>query len=258
MAKIDVINKKFKTFIAKEEVFINNRKYYVCICEKCGLKKNIRKDILISLKFKKCSCEEDSKFIGKKFGKLTVVRKALPSEYKVNNKRSCWWCICDCGNPNEIIVLEELLKNNHVTSCGCKQHTEHHVKHNLSKTRLYNIWTKMKQRCFNKNNKDYCNYGGRGITICEEWIDPNNGFINFYNWAINNGYKENLTIERIDVNGNYEPKNCTWILNEEQANNRRTTNWLLINGERLNVTQAAKKFNVSRTKIYNQFASTNS
>lgn len=100
-------------------------------------------------------------------------------------------------------------------------------KHGQKNSRLYNIWDTMKQRCFNSNQKDFKNYGGRGIIICEEWLD----FTNFYNWAMDNGYKENLTIERTDVNGNYELSNCLWVTTQEQARNTRKNHFITINGE---------------------------
>lgn len=83
--------------------------------------------------------------------------------------------------------------------------------HGLSRTRIYQCWSDMKQRCLNINNKSYKNYGERGISICSEWTNKECGFINFYNWAINNGYQETLTLDRKDVNGNYEPFNCRWV-----------------------------------------------
>lgn len=106
-------------------------------------------------------------------------------------------------------------------SCGCCQYIKKY-KNEEYKTRLYNIWALMKSRCSNTNNKDFINYGGRGIKICPEWMDKLKGFINFRDWAIQNGYNELLQIDRIDNNGNYEPNNCRWVTIKENSWNRRT------------------------------------
>lgn len=100
------------------------------------------------------------------------------------------------------------------------------TKHGMRNTLIYGVWKGMKARCFNQNHKLYKHYGGRGITICDEWLNKENGFINFYKWAIENGYKERsgLSIDRIDVNGNYEPNNCRWVDTKIQTINRRTSN----------------------------------
>ncbi len=102
-------------------------------------------------------------------------------------------------------------------SCGCQRG----IKHNGIKTRLYNIWKSMKQRCFNIKHINYKYYGGRGITICPEWTDKLNGFINFRNWALNNGYLDNLEIDRRNPDGNYEPNNCQWVTHKENVRNQR-------------------------------------
>lgn len=122
-------------------------------------------------------------------------------------------------------------------------------KHGLRKTRLYNTWANMKQRCNNPNNKSYEYYGGRGIIICKEWCD----FINFYNWAINNGYADNLSIDRIDVNGNYCPENCRFVDSTTQSNNMRSNIKIKINDEILTLSQVCKKYNLTyftETKYY--------
>lgn len=107
-------------------------------------------------------------------------------------------------------------------------------KHGMKGTRLYNIWHSMKQRCYRKNNKDYERYGGRGIRICSEWL---NDFKAFYNWSILNGYADDLTIDRIDTNGNYEPDNCRWVSVKVQNNNRRSCKLIEYNGEVHNLSQ---------------------
>lgn len=154
---------------------------------------------------------------GQKYGKLTVIK------YCGSNKRgrALWLCQCDCGNTK--VILGNSLLSKLTLSCGCynKEHSKNiHTKHNLSYSKLYKVWGGMKTRCYNPKFMYYSNYGGRGITICDEWL---NNFKTFYEWAINNGYKEGLTIDRINNDGIYEPSNCRWITRAEQNRNQRKT-----------------------------------
>lgn len=112
--------------------------------------------------------------------------------------------------------------------------------------RIYRIWSHLKDRCFCKTNKDYKKYGLRGITICNDWKDKQKGFINFYNWSINNGYKDNLTIDRINNNGNYEPNNCRWVTLLEQARNRRNNKNITYNNETHCISEWAEILNIPR------------
>lgn len=173
-----------------------------------------------------------SKFIdltGQKFGRLTVIKRAESRISKTGQHKTMFLCKCDCGN--EICVSSSNLKSGYVKSCGCYQQEcriKNNTSHGMSKTRLYKIWKGIKRRCINKNYAQFQYYGGRGITICDEW---ENNYLNFYNWAINNGYDDYLSIDRIDLNRNYEPNNCRWVDKFKQANNKRNNHYITYNGE---------------------------
>lgn len=163
---------------------------------------------------------------GQKFGRLTVIERAENDKYG----KTKWLCQCDCGNY--VIVLGCSLVNGSTKSCGCynREVNANRLKtHSLSKSRVYKCWTSIKDRCFRTNCKSYKNYGGRGITICDEW---KNDFQVFYDWAMQNGYSDELTIDRIDNNGNYCPENCRWVDMKVQANNTRR-NVIMNNGKTL-------------------------
>jgi hypothetical protein len=118
--------------------------------------------------------------------------------------------------------------------------------HGMTNTRPYYIWSSMRERCFNPNSQAYSNYGGRGITVCQEWKDD---FMSFYNWAINNGYTDELSIDRIDVNGNYCPENCRWITMYEQQNNKRTSVMITYNGKTQNLKMWCDELNLNYDAI---------
>ena len=121
--------------------------------------------------------------------------------------------------------------------------------HGMTNTRLYRIWINIKTRCLNKKDNHYNRWGGRGITICEEWL---NDFMNFYDWAMVNGYQENLSIDRIDNNGNYEPNNCRWSTIKEQNRNQRTNNLITYNGETLCLIEWAEKIGIKSNTLWNR------
>lgn len=182
---------------------------------------------------------------GKIFDLLTVEGYA----YSQNGRR-IWKCKCDCGNIT--YVKTSNLKNRNTKSCGClKDKTKPNKKHNKSNLRLYKIWSMMKQRCKNPNAAKYKNYGGRGIKICKEWEKD---FMNFYNWAINNGFDENKnrkeqSLDRINVNGNYEPSNCRWITQSENCRNRTNNKIITQNGVSKTIAEWSEELGIDQRTI---------
>lgn len=183
--------------------------------------------------------------IGKRFGKLYVIEKT--NEKAKNNGEYKYMCVCDCGK--KILVRGSNLKYGNSKSCGCtgvlkrSYISKGYRKNNI---RLYNIYSNIKVRCYNKNCPDYKNYGARGIKMCDEWL---NDFVSFYNWATANGYEDNLTIDRINNDGNYEPSNCRWITLQEQAYNKRTNRYITYNGTTKTLAEWAKTLNMSQQKL---------
>lgn len=179
---------------------------------------------------------------GQRFGKLTAISYCGTDKHG----RAKWLCQCDCGN--EYIGVATLLRQGGVNSCGCL-----YRKHDSSNSRLYAVWCSMKGRCSQPSNSSYPNYGGRGISVCEEWSGEE-GFINFKKWAFENGYDETKdgneqSIDRIDVNGNYCPENCKWSTREEQQCNKRSNRILCVDGKEMTITQWAKLSGVRYTVI---------
>lgn len=185
--------------------------------------------------------------IGKKFGRLIVLKVAGVKNSK-GGSRNYVTCLCECGNIKDMPYGR--IKSGRIYSCGC--YNKEVVRtmmstHGLSKTKLYKTWAGMKERCYNPNNKNYSIYGGRGIKICKEWLED---FINFYEWAIKNGYTEKLTIDRIDVNGNYEPSDCRWATQREQCNNWRRNIIIDYKGHHGTIAEVARELNIKYTTLY--------
>lgn len=249
------IGKKYNHFriISFSHVNKNNVNVYNCKCELCGrdtlLQCNINK--LKNNKSIDCGCSKRiNNLVGKRFGKLVVVKKS--NERKGSYRGICWECKCDCGNNRVVLGVD--LQNNQIKSCGCDNLKL--VTH-LTHTRVHKIYVDMKNRTrYVKSYKD------KGIKVCGEWLGKY-GFINFYNWAMANGYKEEkgkngyniLTLDRIDNNGNYEPSNCRFITNVEQGYNKDNTIYVEYNGIKYNFLELEKVINKPRNfiaKKYNQ------
>lgn len=181
---------------------------------------------------------------GQKFGKLTVIERA-----ENQGKYTCWLCKCECGTL--ITVRSTNLLTGNTKSCGCYKKDKaiiDHTIHNLSNHRIYKIWENMKSRCYRKTTINYERYGGRGIKVCNEWQQ----FEPFNDWAIKNGYKEDLTLDRIDVNGNYEPDNCRWLSVKEQNRNTRTNRLITYKGETHCVSEWAEILGINAKLIYDR------
>lgn len=171
---------------------------------------------------------EKADLIGQRFGRLLIVIEAE----KISNRR-CFVCKCNCGNI--IKVRLNSLKSGNTRSCGCLHKEElrkRNYKHGLSldengnKTRLYGLWSRMRQRCSDVNSNDFKYYGGRGIKVCDEWLN----YYVFHDWALANGYADSLSIDRIDNEGNYKPDNCRWVVLEQQARNKRNNHLITFHG----------------------------
>ncbi len=186
---------------------------------------------------------------GQTFTKLYVIKRA---EGNSNFGEARWLCRCECGQ--EKIVLGSDLRKGITKSCGCYNH-EQHSKHNGYEEKLYSVWKSMRYRCRNTNHQNYDKYGGRGIEICDEWY---NSYSSFRKFAYGKGYDPNIdgcsqTIERIDVNGNYEPNNCKLASRKEQANNKRNNVYIEIDGTVKTMSQWAEYSGVNRSTIQGRY-----
>lgn len=212
----------------------------------------------------KCAIDERVKDLyGLSFGNW----RAIGHSYR-NGGHAFTKCESCCEHKEIRDIRNDVLTSKNPPQCSiCRKNNG--IAFGLSKTRLHHIWDGMNRRCYDPNNKNYKNYGERGIAICNEWLGRE-GFLNFYNWAINNGYSELLSIERIDVNKNYCPSNCTWVPMSDQAKNRTITLYYEIDGEKDTVANIAKlnkmkyetikeriQRNVEQNKLFNYLSTNN-
>lgn len=240
MAIKDLSGEKFGMLTVLEYAGKSEKGYHSwkckCDCGKIVVKsgKGLRNGHITS-----CGCRHKAKDLtGMVFGNLKVVKIVGKK-----NRNTLWLCRCECGKYVECYQYN--IERGTSTSCGCLR--SYYAKktrscHGESTGKFYKKWSSIKSRCYNKNTPSYKNYGGRGIKMCDEWLD----FWSFREWAYLNGYSEGLTLERIDVNGNYEPSNCKWIPMEEQANNKRNNSFIEYGGKKQTLSQWSKELGVGK------------
>lgn len=226
-----------------------------CLCD-CGNKRIAKFEAVRNGNIKSCGrckiirdekrAERYNVYIGKKYNKLTIIDITYSPKSEIIAH-----CECDCGNRH-ITKLHDVLFGK-VKSCGCyrtEKTIERSTKHGDASKRLYAIYIGMKKRCYVSNDDAYKYYGGRGIKICDEWLE---NYLNFKSWALDNGYTEELTIDRINVNGNYEPSNCRWATIEEQANNKTDSVYIDYNGKSQTLRQWCDEFNLDYRLMVERF-----
>jgi hypothetical protein len=253
---LDLTGQRFGRLVAIERIYPNsstNKVRWLCLCD-CGNKVIVETGSLKSGNTRSCGClqvdvtiERNKKGLtlvdltNQRFGRWTVIKRV--NKYKKHD--SFWLCKCDCGN--EKIVSARILKCGDSSSCGCYSDEVRRLKktHGLGDSPVYFVHRNMLERCFNPEHEAYKNYGGRGITICDEWLS----LTIFHAWATKSGYKKGLTLDRIDNNGNYEPDNCRWATPTEQGNNKRDNVFITLNGESRTIAEWVRLLNIPRHVI---------
>lgn len=184
-----------------------------------------------------------SDIAGQRFGMLTALFPVRQHECGAYY----WRCKCDCGNENEALVSH--LRSGNITKCNSNEHRKGvNIKHGLKNHPLYSVWAGMKRRCYNENSPNYPLYGGRGISVCDRW---RNSVKNFYDDMID-GYSKGLHLDRIDVNGNYEPINCRWVTPIQNNNNKRL-NWVVsFDGRTHTPTEWGRELGIKANTIQNR------
>ena len=190
---------------------------------------------------------------GQKFGRLTVIGIADP-ETKGEHK---WVCRCSCPEHNIVCVRGINLRSGNTRSCGCLAHETcvkrgyDSAKHGMTDTHIHNVWDCMKDRCFNPKKDGFQRYGGRGISVCDEWLGEH-GFENFYQWAVTHGYDETLQIDRIDNDGNYCPENCRWVPAKINMRNRSVNHFIETPWGRMTIAEYVERIDGDYNLVYAQ------
>ena len=267
MSKInDLTGQKFGrlTVIKLHGLDKRHKTLWECKCD-CGSEKIVivSNSNLRHWKLPSCGCwakeieieNKKKERIGKTYNELTIIDYAYTKD-----DGTYWKCRCSCGK--EIITQYSRLPSGQIKSCGCSSYKERsqkirngeikppNLKHGDSNSRLYRIYQGMKERCYNKNVKDYKHYGARGIKICEEWLDS---YASFKEWSLSNGYQDNLTIDRADVNADYCPENCRWANIIQQNNNKRTNVFVEYEGQKLSLKQLSRLVGVNYRTLYDRY-----
>ena len=262
----DIIGKKIGKLTVISLDHISSRRYfYKCKCD-CGNEVIKRRDALLNnLRLECDECYKKSvtesavnEFIGKKFGRLTVISLDHLEEDNGGQNQIYYSCRCDCGNIK--VVNKHALASGTIKSCGCfrsESARESHITHGMSGTKFYKTWSCIISRCTNQNDSSYYNYGARGITVCDRWLKFENFRDDMYDSFIDHIEKFgkfDTTIERINVNGNYEPSNCTWATRAEQNRNMTTNIRLYYNGEEYIAAELKRKYipNIDDRTFYNR------
>ena len=191
-----------------------------------------------------------SNLIGQRFGRLVVIADAGTKRSKCGHTYRMWKCKCDCGKYKDLATGN--LTSGNTRSCGCLKVDRNvylHTTHGKTKTKLYSVWSSIKDRCYRENCKGYADYGARGIRMRESWKDD---FQKFHDWAIESGYREGLTIERKNVDGNYCPENCIWIPKCDQSKNRRNCHFITYRGETKTLSEWSRELHVDRECVRNK------
>lgn len=252
---IDLTGRRFGRLVVLSKADSVKTKYgatqarWNCKCD-CGNEIIAKASLLMNGNVKSCGCLKHNNparfhdLTGQKFGRLTVIEFVGKNQHN----KAIHKCICDCGNITYVTTNQLVIGR--TKSCGCLKiaiNKEIHKTNGLSYTRIRSKWDGMMRRCYNPKIAGYQNYGGRGIKVCEEW----HNLENFAKWSYENGFTEDcdLTIERIDNDGNYEPNNCRWATKEEQANNKRNNRFIEYNSERKTLAQWSKQYSIDRSKV---------
>lgn len=242
----DLSGQRFGRLVAQYPFHDGTRWRWHCQCD-CGNTKDVIPPDLKRGMVKSCGCyrREFRKrdLTGQRFGRLTVLGIA-EDDMKHHGQR--WLCRCDCGNT--VIVRSDGLVSGHTKGCGCEN--ARRTTHGKADTKLFKVWTGMKQRCYNPIDHAYKDYGGRGIAVCDEW---KNDFGAFYEWAVKSGYSDGLTVERKDVNGSYSPDNCCWASRFEQMQNTRKTIHVFIDGEETTLGALSRKTGIPYKTLYRKY-----